>query len=505
MTVEQPTDVRAEAILKGLSELQTLLEEPITRHALDLTNNAKTAHQHNVLNRTHRSLTQYLKLEGDLFYIGLLGHFSTGKSSTINSVLDTWDTGDERPTDLNPTDDTITLVTRQANEKFLLGVIREGTVTIRSKPIENALLDNIVLVDTPGTGDPALLEEIARDFLPVCDVILFFLSAASPLDKDDMPLLEELHKRLAFPQFSEIANSVRTQVAATEKKLRPQVTRINDLKIPSPETNYTILDTLVATEGHSAAQDIFRELRDDVGLFLGSLEAKLSGIVVEKRRAYEKEISEARKRRRLLYVVASLVGIACGAVTYLAYVYAVDIPQNTFHAVLWNIVAQLIWAPLAFFAAKAVDNFPKRSITIKRDYQTMLRRDLEKTTEKEIDTYEFPAISTPTLTKRLGNAYQSLMDCDPDSWNMVAAERLNALRELQSEFSKTRTECIELVETVTDKSSSYFSDATKNLQLLNEVADKIKARAIEPSFKLLGDTRETLHRVRQQVHEVEFG
>lgn len=192
------TDVRAEAVLAGLAELQTLLEEPITRHALDLANNAKTAHHHAVLNRTHRSLTQYLKLEGDLFYIGLLGHFSTGKSSTINSVLDTWGSGDERPTDLNPTDDTISLITRPANEKHLLGVIREGTVTIRSKPIDSPLLDNIVLVDTPGTGDPALVEEIARDFLPICDVILFFFSAASPLDKDDMPLLEELHRRLPF-------------------------------------------------------------------------------------------------------------------------------------------------------------------------------------------------------------------------------------------------------------------------------------------------------------------
>jgi predicted GTPase len=195
---EQEVDVRAQAILKGLNELRALLDEPITRHALDLANNVKTAYQHDVLNRTHRSLTQYLKLEGDLFYVGLLGHFSSGKSSTINSLLNIWGTDDERPTDLNPTDDTISLITRNTNDKSLLGVIREGHVTIRSKPIDNDLLDNIVLVDTPGTGDPELVEEIARDFLPICDVIMFFFSAASPLDKNDMPLLEELHKRLPF-------------------------------------------------------------------------------------------------------------------------------------------------------------------------------------------------------------------------------------------------------------------------------------------------------------------
>jgi ribosome biogenesis GTPase A len=90
MAQEQEIDVRAQGILNGLSELSALLEEPITRHALDLNNNAKTANQHDILNRTHRSLMQYLKLEGDLFYIGLLGHFSTGKSSTINSMLSAW-------------------------------------------------------------------------------------------------------------------------------------------------------------------------------------------------------------------------------------------------------------------------------------------------------------------------------------------------------------------------------------------------------------------------------
>lgn len=168
-------------------------------------------------------------------------------------------------------------------------------------------------------------------------------------------------------------------------------------------------------------------------------------------------------------------------------------------------MAQLIWAPLAFLTAKTIDRFPKRSATIRRDYQTMLRRELENTANKEIESYEFAAISQSNLTKRLEKAYQSLVDCDPDSWNMAAAERLIALRELQSEFSKIRAECVELVESVTDKVSSYFSDATKNLQLLNDVADKIKARAIEPSFKLLGDTRESLDRIRKQVHEVEFG
>jgi len=227
--------------------------------------------------------------------------------------------------------------------------------------------------------------------------------------------------------------------------------------------------------------------------------------VVEQRRACNKEVLDARNRRRKLYGAAVLAGVFLGVLSYFAYTYAVDIPQNNFHAVVWNIVAAAIWEPITLLIAKALDKFPKRVAAIRREHQTMLRRKLEETAHEDIESTEFTAISLASLTQRLYDAYRTVIGFDPDSWNMVGADRLSALRELQSEFTKIRAEYLELIETVTDKTSAYFSDASTNLQLLNDVADKIKATAIEPSFELLGDTRESLSRIRQQVHEVEFG
>ncbi|MGY3488540.1 putative GTPase [Bradyrhizobium sp. USDA 4011] len=191
---EKDVDVQASKILAGLRQLADLLEEPEAGEALDLAKNARTTEQYNVLRRLKQSLTQYLERDGDLFYVGLVGHFSSGKSSTINSVLNTWNTERERQTDLNPTDTTITLITTEANSKSLLGVIREGHVTIRHESVDSELLQKIVLADTPGSGDTQFVEEVARDFLPICDVILFFFSATSPLDKTDLqePLLSRL-------------------------------------------------------------------------------------------------------------------------------------------------------------------------------------------------------------------------------------------------------------------------------------------------------------------------
>lgn len=196
--MSEEIDLQAQAISEGLSALQNLLEKPVAINALELGKNAAAAREFDVLKRLHKSLLQYIQRNGSLFYIGILGHFSAGKSSTINSLLQSWGTKDERKADLNPTDTTITLITQEKNASSLVGVIREGHVTIRLDPVESPVLEEIVIADTPGTGDPQFIEEVARDFLPICDLILFLFSATSPFDKSDVPLLVELHSRLPF-------------------------------------------------------------------------------------------------------------------------------------------------------------------------------------------------------------------------------------------------------------------------------------------------------------------
>jgi predicted GTPase len=256
--MNQDTDIQARSISAGLTKLQELLEKPVATGALELGKNAAAAKEYDVLRRLHRSLLQYLERNGALFYAGVLGHFSAGKSSTINSLLDTWNSKHERVTDLNPTDTTITLITREKNASSLVGVIREGHVTIRLETVDSPLLDEIVLVDSPGTGDPQFIEEIARDFLPICDLILFVFSAASPLDKSDVPLLLELHSRLPFVPIHFVvtrADELRINQDAplteanldrrkTEQFLNTVVARVNTLLTPDVylTTSFSLVD-----------------------------------------------------------------------------------------------------------------------------------------------------------------------------------------------------------------------------------------------------------------------
>jgi ribosome biogenesis GTPase A len=118
------SDLQCQAILKGLRDLEGILNRPLADTALDLKENASTSRQKDLLIRLRKSLVQYLERTGELVYIALIGHFSSGKSSTINSLLNLWNSSAERPVGLNPTDNTITLITHEKNTNSLLKIAR---------------------------------------------------------------------------------------------------------------------------------------------------------------------------------------------------------------------------------------------------------------------------------------------------------------------------------------------------------------------------------------------
>src|SRR5690242_15341792 len=119
-------DIQCEAILGGLRRLEGIVSQPLASKALDLPDNALTVRNRDHLIRLRKSLEQYVERQGDLTYIGLVGHFSAGKSSLINSLLGTWASQNERRTGLHPTDTVITLLTHHTNAGSLLGVSGGG-------------------------------------------------------------------------------------------------------------------------------------------------------------------------------------------------------------------------------------------------------------------------------------------------------------------------------------------------------------------------------------------
>jgi predicted GTPase len=180
-----------------LKAFLNFFNEKLHSKVLEIDTNAKSADYYQHLIRVSSSLEQYVKKDVSLFYIGFLGSYSSGKSSTINSILGLWHTDKARRTSNNPTDDTITLITNQKNVSNVFNFAKEGAISIRTDTnFDCDLLEKIVLMDTPGSGDPNIVASIVRDSLPLCDLIVYTLNATTPFTDIDKPFLIQQQKKL---------------------------------------------------------------------------------------------------------------------------------------------------------------------------------------------------------------------------------------------------------------------------------------------------------------------
>lgn len=185
-------EIQIDSILAKAKNLKVIIAEPLAKKVLEIELNAKSSKNQELLSRLIRSLDQYVNKYDHLMYLGFVGHYSSGKSSTINNILNLKGTAHERSTGLNPTDKAITLITDESNSNELILMNREsGHVPVRTSLVRHELLNTIVIADTPGSGDPQVVNEMIQDFLPICDYIIYFISAANPVDQADLPLLEQ--------------------------------------------------------------------------------------------------------------------------------------------------------------------------------------------------------------------------------------------------------------------------------------------------------------------------
>jgi small GTP-binding protein len=127
------------------------------------------------------------------FLLVIAGEFNSGKSTFINALL-----GDRvLPEGVTPTTDRIHLLRfgEQPSEDLLEPYLLE-----RTHP--SSLLREMHIVDTPGTN--AIIrrhEELTREFIPRCDLVLFVTSADRPFTESERQFLEHIRqwgKKIVF-------------------------------------------------------------------------------------------------------------------------------------------------------------------------------------------------------------------------------------------------------------------------------------------------------------------
>jgi ribosome biogenesis GTPase A len=137
-------DVISKNLLRQLRLLESILQNPAAKHSFDVDVNADCSEKFHDLERLQRSLSQYCNRAGALTYIGFIGHFSSGKSTTLNSILDQKHSQGARLTGLNPTDKAVTLITHPQNSGSLIGMHRRGELEVGTSFQETELLKSLL-------------------------------------------------------------------------------------------------------------------------------------------------------------------------------------------------------------------------------------------------------------------------------------------------------------------------------------------------------------------------
>jgi hypothetical protein len=306
-----------------------------------------------------------------------------------------------------------------------------------------------------------------------------------------------------FPGFGDIGQGIKLRMSKIEKDLIPLASRLKDIKVNSPDGAQESVTTHLDAEKSILTREITDELEDDLRRLAQKLDGGIAALMVERRRKLKVDINAARSGRRSKYVFAALLGFAISIAFYSGYRWlGGDLPQSIFANFMINIGSGVALSLVSLAVTKWLDNFPRRAARIRRDYRAVLRKDIGELAERELAAHDFVSMNSERLASKLYQVCQSTLDLDPENWNTEANARLESLRACTDELVGILNEYDDVVVKASDDVSAYFNDHSKNLAVLNEVALKIKERAIQPSFELLENTRTSLNSIKTQVQAV---
>ncbi|MEX0900335.1 MAG: GTPase domain-containing protein [Gammaproteobacteria bacterium] len=139
--------------------------------------------------------------------VGLLGHFTSGKSTLINALIQR----NQRAVGPHPTDTDITLICHPKLAPALRnrGLQSTSRLHVQDAPI-NDFTEKVILVDTPGLGNSEGEHNLAERILHLCHVIILTVDGGVPLAStgDDLALFEKALIRLGpIPKIIVITKS----------------------------------------------------------------------------------------------------------------------------------------------------------------------------------------------------------------------------------------------------------------------------------------------------------
>ncbi len=308
-----------------------------------------------------------------------------------------------------------------------------------------------------------------------------------------------------FPGAQELIQSADAKGREIAQNIQVALDESRSVRIERPESNQSALDGVIKSEQASFQTNLRDALQGEVDRFCGGLSITVANLVIAAKTRYDSSQTLLEKARRRRYKVAFSVTAILYVLVKLHYRYfGYPAPTSFLGAVLVNVGSGILVEVLVLLVVKARENTPQLLLNARDEIHTKLRGEVQLALDGQLNALVLNPLNEQMIASRLAKIYLRALDMPSDAWQARARETLASLRKIYSKYSDLRATYVGLVEQVRRDASAYFGDSSRNLAVLNDVAARIKAEAIEPSFDLLAATREELVSVKTEVDSVVF-
>ncbi len=272
-----------------------------------------------------------------------------------------------------------------------------------------------------------------------------------------------------------------------------------------PEDNYRLIQDSAASSRVTFQSELFPQIQAETDQFCSTVGASVANIVVTLRTAYDDELLKVNAaRRRRYWVVGAFTAIIVVFIYLLYFHYRRPAPDSTVGNILLGVTSGLIVEVVVLLITKWRENVPGMIKKIRERFEAKMKDEIRQATDVVLRSHQFESLNEAIISNRLSRMYEAiLVNCSVE-WKQDSTKTLQTLAALQANYLLLRAEYLDLAEDICRQCGGYFSDSARNLEILNTVANRIKEKAIEPSFDLLEETRNQLELVKTQVESVRF-
>ena len=220
--MEKSFETTIDTVYTGIQKLLCILSEGSTKDVFKIESHAKpnkvfckkSKDVHDNLAKLANILESYINKKKGLPYIGFIGAFDSGKSATINSLTGAkeGETG-YREEGNQPETIHISILTSLNNAMFVYPFKDSNEAKKEIVPANLPILDHFFIIDTPGSGNTKrdkneeegsarkiskIDEELVKNFLPICDLIIYCFMAPMGYTIMDDDFLKLIYSKLHF-------------------------------------------------------------------------------------------------------------------------------------------------------------------------------------------------------------------------------------------------------------------------------------------------------------------